>query len=401
MIQRSRELATLQGLLRRHPVVGIIGARQVGKTTLARALMRSVSRPTHLFDLENPDDLARLAEPMLALKPLKGLVVIDEIQRHPDLFTVLRVLADRPRHPCRFLILGSAAPELLRQTSETLAGRIAYHQLAGFALDEVGSRNLGTLWRRGGLPPSYLARSERHSFEWRRGFVQTFVERDLPQLGVNVSAATMRRFWTMLAHYHGQVWNASEFGRSFGVADTTVRGYLDRLTSALVIRQLAPWYENIAKRQVRSPKVYVSDSGLLHTLLNLRTMADLEAHPKAGASWEGFVIDQLIRRLGAESSECFFWATHAGAELDLLVVRGRTRLGFEIKRTSAPAMTRSAHVALEDLKLQRLDIIHAGDHSFPLAKRVRAIAIGQLLHEIHLRDNLRSVQTVRSGLRLA
>lgn len=382
MLERARELATLRGLLRRHPVVAIIGARQVGKTTLARDLLRGESRPTHLFDLENPEDQARLAEPMLALKSLKGLVVIDEIQRHPGLFDVLRVLADRPRHPCRFLVLGSAAPELLRQTSETLAGRIAYHQLSGLALDEVGIQNLDRLWRRGGLPASFLARSEPASFEWRRGFVQTFVERDLPQLGVNVSSATMRRFWAMLSHYHGQVWNASEFARSFGVADTTVRGYLDRLTSALVVRQLAPWHENIAKRQVRSPKVYVSDSGLLHTLLNLRSAEDLEVHPKSGASWEGFVIDQLIRRLGVEANECFFWATHAGAELDLLVVRGRKRLGFEIKRTAAPALTRSAHIALEDLKLERLDVLHAGDHSFALGERARAVAASRLLDDI-------------------
>lgn len=386
MVERSRELTTLHGLLRRHPVVAIIGARQVGKTTLARALVRRESRPTHLFDLENPEDQARLSEPMLALKSLKGLVVIDEIQRHPGLFDVLRVLADRPRHPCRFLVLGSAAPELLRQTSETLAGRIAYHQLSGLALDEVGIGSLGRLWRRGGLPASFLARSESTSFEWRRGFVRTFVERDLPQLGVNVSSATMRRFWAMLAYYHGQVWNASEFGRSFGVADTTVRGYLDRLTSALVVRQLAPWHENIAKRQVRSPKVYVSDSGLLHTLLNLRNAEDLEVHPKSGASWEGFVIDQLIRRLGVEANECYFWATHAGAELDLLVVRGRQRLGFEVKRTAAPAMTRSAHIALEDLKLHRLDILHAGDHSFALAERVRAVAASRLLEDIQPLD---------------
>jgi predicted AAA+ superfamily ATPase len=382
MIQRARELALLRDLLRRYPVVGIVGARQVGKTTLARMLMRSAPRPTHLFDLENADDVARLAEPMLALKSLKGLVVIDEIQRHPELFPALRVLADRPGRPCRFLILGSASPELLKQTSETLAGRIAYHQLGGFALDEIGNHNPVRLWRRGGLPLSYLARSEEASFEWRRRFVQTFVERDLPQLGINVSSVTMRRFWTMLAHAHAQVWNASEFGRSFGVADTTIRGYLDHLTSALVVRQLAPWHENIAKRQVRSPKVYVGDSGLLHTLLNLRTMADLEAHPKAGASWEGFVIDQLVRWLGAETNECYFWATHAGAELDLLVVRGGTRLGFEIKRTSAPAMTRSMHIAMDNLKLERLDVIHAGDHSFPLAERVRAVALRRLLDDI-------------------
>jgi len=382
MIQRQRELLVLQGMLRRHPVVGIIGARQVGKTTLAQMLVRSVSQPTHIFDLENPDDLARLTEPMLVLKPLRGLVIIDEVQRNPGLFPVLRVLADRPRRPCRFLILGSASPELLTQTSETLAGRIACHQLGGLALDEVGSRHCLKLWRRGGLPRSYLARSEQDSFEWRIGFVQTFLERDLPQLGVNISSATMRRFWTMLAHYHGQVWNASEFARSFGVADTTVRGYLDRLGSALVVRQLAPWHENIAKRQVKSPKVYVSDTGLLHTLLNLRTMADIEAHPKVGASWEGFIIDQLIRRLGAEANECFFWTTHAGAELDLLVIRGRMRRGFEIKRTTAPKLTRATHIALQDLKLGYLDIIHAGDHTFPLADKVRAVALERLLDEI-------------------
>jgi len=382
MVERKRELLVLQRMLRRHPVVGIIGARQVGKTTLAHMLRRSVSQPSHMFDLENPDDLARLGEPMLVLKPLRGLVIIDEVQRHPGLFPVLRVLADRPQRSCRFLILGSASPDLLIQTSETLAGRVAYHQLGGFALDEVGSRHGLKLWRRGGLPRSYLARSEQESFEWRMGFVQTFLERDLPQLGVNISSTTMRQFWTMLAHYHGQVWNASEFGRSFGVADTTVRGYLDRLGSALVIRQLAPWHENIAKRQVRSPKVYVSDSGLLHTLLNLRTMADIEVHPKVGASWEGFIIDQLICRLGAEANECFFWTTHAGAELDLLVVRGRLRLGFEIKRTTAPKLTRSTHIALQDLKLNRLDIIHAGDHTFPLADKVRAVAFERLLDDI-------------------
>lgn len=382
MIQRERELLLLRGMLRRHPVVGIIGARQVGKTTLAHMLQRGVSQPTHMFDLENPDDLARLAEPMLVLKPLRGLVIIDEIQRYPGLFPALRVLADRPRRPCRFLILGSASPDLLIQTSETLAGRIVYHQLGGFALDEVGSRDYPKLWRRGGLPRSFLARSEQDSFEWRLGFVRTFLERDLPQLGVNISSVTMRRFWTMLAHYHGQVWNASEFARSFGVADTTVRGYLDRLVSALVVRTLAPWHENIAKRQVRSPKVYVSDTGLLHTLLNLRTMADIEAHPKAGASWEDFVIDQLIRWLGVESHECFFWSTHAGAELDLFVIRGGMRLGFEIKRTTAPKLTRSTLIALQDLKLTRLDIIHAGDHTFPLADGVRAVALGRLLEDI-------------------
>lgn len=383
MIERKRELKTLHRLLHRHRVVGIIGARQVGKTTLAHLLARSWPKKIHFFDLEDPDDLARLGEPMLVLRRLRGLVIIDEIQRYPDLFPVLRVLVDRPRAPCRFLILGSASPEMLKQTSETLAGRIIYHHLGGFALDEIGNRHYLRLWSRGGLPRSYLARSDGQSTEWRRSFVGTFLERDLPQLGVNISSATMRRFWTMLAHYHGQIWNASEFGRSFGVADTTVRGYLDRLTSALVVRQLPPWYENIAKRQVRSPKVYIADSGLLHTLLNLPTLADIEAHPKVGASWEGFVIEQVVRQLGVEVDECYFWATHAGGELDLLVVRGRKRLGFEVKRTSAPKMTRSIRTVLHDLKLQRLDVIHAGDHTFPLAKKVRAVAVARLLKDIH------------------
>lgn len=382
MIERQRELHLLRCLLRRHRVVGIIGARQVGKTTLARTLARSWPKPTHFFDLEDPDDLARLGEPMLALKKLQGLVVIDEVQRYPDLFPILRVLVDRPRSPGRFLILGSASPDMLQQTSETLAGRIFYHHLGGFSLDEIGNLRYSRLWSRGSLPRSYLARSDAQSMEWRRGFVGTFLERDLPQLGVSIASSTLRRFWTMLAHYHGQIWNASEFARSFGVADTTVRNYLDRLTSALVVRQLAPWYENIGKRQVKSPKVYIADSGLLHTLLNLPTPADIEAHPKLGASWEGFVIEQVIRRLGVEDRECFFWATHAGAELDLLVIRGRKRLGFEVKRTSAPRMTKSIRAALRDLKLQRLDVIHAGEHSFPLGKKVRAVAVGRLLRDI-------------------
>ena len=382
MIARQRELGILNRLLQRHRVVGIIGARQVGKTTLARTLVRSWPQQVHFFDLENPDDLARLSEPMLALKQIQGLVVIDEIQRYPDLFPILRVLADRHRSPSRFLILGSASPDMLKQTSETLAGRIVYHNLGGFALDEIGNRHYLRLWSRGGLPLSYLGRSDVQSMEWRRGFVKTFLERDLPQLGVNISSTTMRRFWTMLAHYHGQIWNASEFGRSFGVADTTVRNYLDRLTSALVVRQLSPWHENIGKRQIKSPKVFISDSGLLHALLNLPTMADIEAHPKIGASWEGFVIEQIVRHLGIEDDECYFWATHAGAELDLLVIRGRKRIGFEIKRTSSPHMTKSIRSALQDLKLHHLDIIHAGEHSFPLGNKVRAVALGRLLEDI-------------------
>jgi len=382
MIKRDKELKTITKLLRRHPVVGIVGARQVGKTTLARMVVARKKGPYAYFDLENPEDFARLADPMLALKDLKGLVVIDEIQQHPDLFTVLRVLVDRPKSNTRFLVLGSASPDLLRQSSETLAGRIIYHELGGFTLDEVGVHNHKRLWLRGGFPRSYLARSHVESDEWRRGFIRTFLERDLPQLGITIRSTTLRRFWTMLAHYHGQVLNASEFSRSFGVADTTVRNYLDLMSSALVVRQLLPWRENIAKRQVKAPKIYIADSGILHTLLNIKTIMDLEGHPKLGASWEGFLLSQVVRHLGAHAEECFFWATHGGAELDLLIVSGQKRLGFEFKRTSAPKITSSMRSALTDLKLQSLDIIHAGDRTFQLDKRVRAVSFSRILTDL-------------------
>jgi predicted AAA+ superfamily ATPase len=380
MNPRSAHVAAIRGLLRRHPVVAILGARQVGKSTLARLVARSPS--TTFFDLEDDSHLARLADPLLALSSLRGLVVLDEVQRRPDLFTALRVLADRSRHPCRFLVLGSASPALLRQSAETLAGRIAYHHLGGFDLSEVPARHDTRLWCRGGFPRSFLAVNDAASMEWRRGFVRTFVERDIPQLGVRVAADTMRRFWTMLAHYHAQTWNASEFARAFGVADTTVKHYLDLLTSALVVRQLQPWHENIAKRQVKSPKVYLSDSGLLHGLLNLPAQQDLESHPKVGASWEGFVIEQLIVHLRAEPEECFFWATQSGAELDLLVVRGRKRRGFEIKRTTAPAVTPSMRHALTDLKLDSLDVVHAGESTYPLQENIRAVACARLTRDV-------------------
>jgi len=382
MIKRKQELATLRSLLHRYPIVGIVGARQVGKTTLARLLVAQTKGTVSYFDLENPEDMARLGDPMLSLKGLKGLVVIDEIQRFPDLFQVLRVLVDRPKSPSRFLVLGSASPALLHQASETLAGRISYHHLSGFSLDEVGVKQHLRLWLRGGFPRSFLARSDAESDEWRRGFIRTFLERDLPQLGITIRSTTLHRFWTMLAHYHGQIWNASEFARSFGVADTTIRNYLDLLTSAMVVRQLSPWHENIAKRQVKAPKVYITDSGLLHALLNLISFRDLEVHPKLGASWEGFVLEQVIHRLKARTEECFFWATHAGAELDLLVVRGRERLGFEIKRTSSPRLTTSMRSALSNLYLKSLHVIHAGEETFQMEKRVWAIALSRILNDL-------------------
>lgn len=384
MITRQRELISLRRLLAQNPVVGIIGARQVGKTTLAQMFARQTPGPYHYFDLENPEDEARLSDPMLALKDLKGLVVIDEIQRLPGLFPALRMLADRKRRPARFLVLGSASPELLRQGAETLAGRIAYHELRGLALDEVGVGNHLRLWLRGGFPRSYLARTTSASDAWRRSFIQTFLERDLPQLGIAVRSATMRRFWSMLSHYHGQTWNSSEFARSFGVADTTVRGYLDVLTSALVVTQLPPWHENIGKRQIKAPKVYLADTGLLHTLLGVTRFEDLERHPKLGASWEGFVIGQIVRRLGARPEECYFWGTHAGSELDLLVVRGRLRLGFEIKRTTAPRITPSMRNALKDLGLRGLSVVHAGERTFPLAAKIKAVAFARLLDDLEV-----------------
>ncbi|UCE07741.1 MAG: ATP-binding protein [bacterium] len=382
MIQRYREIETLKRLLKHHPVVGIIGARQVGKTTLARSLIATINKSISYFDLENPEDLARLTDPMLTLKDLKGLVVIDEVQRVPEIFSVLRVLVDRPKKYTRFLILGSASPGLLRQGSETLAGRIYYHQLNGFMLDETGEETYKQLWLRGGFPRSYLARTQSESEEWRRGFIRTFLERDLPQLGITIRSSTLARFWRMLAHYHGQLWNSSEFARSFGVADTTVRNYLDLMTSALVIQQLLPWHENISKRQIKAPKIFIADSGLLHSLLNIRTHRDLEGHPKIGASWEGFVIQQIICQTGAQPEECFFWATHAKAELDLLIIRGRKRLGFEIKRTVSPRITPSIRNALSDLKLNRLDVIHAGEKTFPLREKIRAVAFQKLLDDL-------------------
>jgi uncharacterized protein len=382
MIERPRELAALRGLVSRHPVVAIVGARQVGKTTLARQFAAGRLGDATFFDLENPAHLARLDDPLLALRDLKGLVVIDEVQRRPELFPVLRVLVDRPRNRTRFLVLGSAAPSLLRQSSESLAGRVAYHELGGLALDEVGAGRADTLWLRGGFPRSFLARTAAASSEWRRAFVRTFLERDIPQLGSGVAAATLHRFWMMLAHYHGQIWNASEFGRSFGVADTTVRSYLELLASALVVRMLPPWHENLAKRQVKLPKAYVADSGLLHSLLGLDSLAALTAHPKAGASWEGFVIQELVCRLGARREECWFWATHSGAELDLLVVHGARRVGFEVKRTTAPRLTPSMRSAVESLHLASLDVVHAGDDTFRLGPCVRAVAFSRLLQDV-------------------
>lgn len=321
------------------------------------------------------------ASPSLPLRELRGLVVIDEVQHLPDLFATLRVLADRPRRPARFLVLGSASAGLLRQ-SESLAGRISYYELPGLSTTEVGAARLDRLWLRGGFPRSYTAASDERSLQWRRDFLLTLLQRDIPQLGFRVPTETLRRFWTMLAHWHGQIWNAAEFGRALGFSEPTVRHYLDILTSTLMVHRLQPWHANLAKRQIKSPKIYVADSGSMHALLGIRSRAELLAHPKVGASWEGLLIGEIQQRLGARADECYFWRVHTGAELDLLVMRGSRAVGFEIKRTVAPQITSSMRSAVDVLGLKRLYVVHAGEHSFPLADNVSAVSARRLLEDI-------------------
>ena len=381
MIERSSHKRAVERLLRANPVVALLGARQVGKTTLAKEIAEGRRNAT-FFDLERAADVARLADPELALGPLRGLVVLDEIQRRPDLFPSLRVLADRPRTPARFLVLGSASRDLLRQTSETLAGRIAYYELPGLSLAEVGSESLDRLWLRGGFPRSYTARGHGASAQWRDDFVRTFVERDAAQLGVDIPAATLERFWSMLAHYHGQLWNASELGRAFGVSHHVVRRYLEALEATFLVRALKPWSANLKKRQVKSPRVYIRDSGILHHFLDTPTLKELERHPKVGASWEGFIVESLIQHLGADSRDVYFWRTHQGAEIDLVVRTGARLRAFEIKRTVAPTVTPSMRSALGDLGLARIDVVHAGAETFALAPKITAVAARWLLEDI-------------------
>ena len=372
-ISRAHLEQAVRTALRRSPIVSILGPRQCGKSTLAR---RIAGPRAHLFDLESPADVGRLAEPQTALSPLRGLVVIDEAQLQPGLFPLLRVLADRQPTRARFLLLGSASPDLIRTSAESLAGRVAFVPMGGFDLREVGVAALRRLWLRGGFPRSFLAVTDDGSRRWRDDFVQTFLERDIRRFGVEVPAQVLRRLWTMLAHYHGQLWNASELSRSLGEAHTTVKRHLDILSGALMVRQLPPWFENLGKRQVKAPKVYVRDTGMLHALLGLPTFATLESHPKLGASWEGFVIEQILRRTGER--DAYFWATPSGAELDLLVfVRGR-RIGFEIKYNDSPRMTKSMTIAQHDLKLDRLLIVYPGEKSYVLRPGVEVVSIRDL-----------------------
>lgn len=367
----------VRAALARSPAVALIGPRQVGKTTLVRSLLGAEADSANYFDLEDPQVEAQLAAPMTALKDLRGLVVIDEVQHAPELFKVLRVLIDRPGDPARFLVLGSASPALLRQTSESLAGRVEVIETGGFTLDETGADQGAVLWWRGGFPRSYTAADDAVSRVWRREFIRTVIERDLPQLGIGAPAPAMHRFWSMLAHYHGQVWNAADPARSLGVNESTVRRYLDWLTQAFLVRQLPPWHANLGKRQVKAPKVYVRDSGLLHELLGLESAAALSRHPKSGASWEGFALDQVLRI--AKPDAAYFWATHAGAELDLLMLKDGRRIGVEFKRSDAPNLTASMRVAMVDLELEALYVVYPGTRRYLLAPQVEAVPLAALV----------------------
>ena len=381
MIERTQHLAEASRLLGEFPVVALIGARQVGKTTLARAIAGRQAGPVHHFDLEDPRTEARFASPMLALEGLTGLVVLDEIQRHPELFPVLRVLADRPGTPARFLILGSASPDLMQHSAESLAGRTAYHELPGLDLTEVGAARMDSLWQRGGFPKSFLASSEPASLRWRKEFIRSYLERDIPALGFRLPPATLRRFWSMLAHCHGQTWNGSELARAFGITERTVRHYLDILAATFMVRILPPWHENLGKRQVKAPKVYLTDSGILHSLLDIANPAVLGNHPKIGASWEGFALHQVVRRLNVAWDACHYWKLHSGAELDLFVQSDGRRLGFEFKFSDSPRTTPSMHSALEHLRLDGLYVVHAGRDRFQLDQRIAALPLADVGNE--------------------
>lgn len=374
MISRPAIISQIERTLQVHPIAALLGPRQCGKTTLAR--MIAEQRTTTYFDLENPVDQRRLSAPLTVLQELSGLVIIDEIQRRPDLFELLRVLVDRPDSAARFLILGSASPQLVRGASESLAGRIGFIDMAGFNLAEIETTHRDRLWARGGFPRSYLAADDATSMMWRQAFMRTLLERDIPQLGITVAAETLRRFWTMIAHYHGETWNAAQFARSLGASEPTARRYLDILAGAFMVRILPPWFENLGKRQVKSPKIYVRDTGILHALLQLDALADIQAHPKLGASWEGFVLEQIIGLL--DTRDAYFWATHSGAELDLLVRIAGKLYGFECKYADAPGASRSMRIALDDLALEHLWVVYPGEQAYALDARISVTPIDAL-----------------------
>lgn len=378
MIERPRVLEELRTAVRENPVAVLLGPRQCGKTTLARRLAEEIQAV--FFDLERAADRAKLRNAELVLGSLKGLVVLDEVQRLPGLFTLLRPLADRPKSKTKFLLLGSASPELVKGVSESLAGRAGFVDLGGLELTDVGTAKQDRLWLRGGLPRSFLGRDERASLDWRENFIRTFLERDVPQLGIRIPSTTLLRFWTMVAHYHGQIWNGAELARALALSEKTVRTYLDLLTGAFVLRQLQPWFENLGKRQYKAPKVFVRDTGLLHALLSIEEPLELAGHPKLGASWEGFALEQVLTM--TDSRQAFFWGTHSGAELDLLLMLGGKRYGVEFKCADAPVMTKSLHIALDDLKLERAWIVYPGPENYPVHEQVRVCSLADCLKEL-------------------
>lgn len=352
-------------------MVALLGARQAGKTTLALQF-----DPDHHFDLENPRDRRRLENPQLALEDLEGLIVIDEVQRKPDLFPLLRYLVDsKPAQ--RYLLLGSASRDLIRQSSETLAGRIAYVRLGGFLPEDLEPEGMKRLWLRGGLPPAYVAPSDRASLLWRENYVTTFLERDIPQFGITIPPHTLRRFWMMICHYHGQVLNHAHLGRAFGISAVTSRRYVDILCGTFMVRLVPPWHENLKKRQVKHPKLYLVDSGVLHALLGVQTEEELFGMPQVGASWEGFALECLMRRFPELDERVHFWSTHSGAELDLFwEMRGR-RYGVEFKLSDAPKLSKSMSSCEESLNLDHLWVIYPGRESYELSRSITVVGLNE------------------------
>ena len=377
-IKRLNDINLLNDRFRNNPVVAILGARQCGKTTLARQFSEQWPTDVTFFDLENPLDIRRLEEPLLALENVEGLIVLDEIQRTPDLFPVLRVLADRPDKKTKFLILGSASRDLIRQSSESLAGRISYLEMGGFSLDLVGADKAEKLWIRGAFPRSFLSSSEALSYQWRLDFIATFLERDIPQLGFNIPAKSLGRFWQMLAHYHGQIFNASEIGKSLGVSDHTAQRYLDLLSGTFMVRQLRPWYYNTKKRIIKRPKIYFRDTGILHALFSLVQKKDVLLHPKLGASWEGFALEETIKALQLKEDETFFWGVHASAEIDLVFQKNGRLYGVEVKYAQAPGLTPSMRMACDELDLKHLWVIYPGKTTYALDRNVTGIPVTEL-----------------------
>lgn len=388
-MERLSYIKLIQNAFKINPIVALLSPRQCGKTTLARHFFDLLKGQTsHYFDLERIGDINRLAQPELTLSNLHGFVVIDEIQRSPELFPTLRVLVDQPERNTHYLILGSASRELIQQSSESLAGRITYLELTPFNFSEVGG-NTEKLWLRGGFPRSYLATDEESSLQWREEYIRTFLEQDIPNLGIKIPPTALRRFWLMLTHYHGNVFNASELGRSLGLSHNTIRNYLDILSGTFMVRQLTPWFENINKRQVKSPKIYFRDSGIFNALAGISNKATLLTHPKLGAAWEGFALEEIIRHTQARPEECFFWATHAHAELDLLIIKRGQRWGFEIKYSDAPKLSKSMQVAIETLKLDKLFVVYPGSHRYPIGKNIHVIGLTEFLHLAAKKDILK------------